>query len=114
MTQLASYGYSVVTQNVDLLVNNTTYNMNNIIAIKEGTANSNTPVIVSGHWDTVDDSPGMNDNASGCVAALDIARSLQVKALAMMFILFFMRLKKKVIMKTAQSHLLDLKRFIIH
>ena len=31
-------------------------------------------MIISAHWDTVEDSPGVDDNGSGVVAVLEVAR----------------------------------------
>ena len=75
--QMEAYGYDVSTQNVTWNYNSSSYSMNNIIVKKTGSNPSNRPIIISAHWDTVQNSPGIVDNASGCVAMLEVARLLQ-------------------------------------
>lgn len=48
----------------------------NIIGIKRGTRSPNEIVVVGGHADSVKQSPGANDNASGTAAVLEAARIL--------------------------------------
>ena len=48
----------------------------NIIGIKRGTRSPNEIVVVGGHADSVSQSPGANDNASGTAAVLEAARIL--------------------------------------
>jgi aminopeptidase YwaD len=48
----------------------------NIIGIKRGTRTPNEIVVVGGHADSVKQSPGANDNASGTAAVLEAARLL--------------------------------------
>jgi aminopeptidase YwaD len=52
------------------------FSMDNIIATKAGRDASLSPVLVCAHYDTVNVAPGVNDNGSGCVAVLEIARRL--------------------------------------
>ncbi|MEI6388551.1 MAG: M28 family peptidase [Spirochaetota bacterium] len=52
------------------------FTMYNIIADKAGTDPSLRPVLVTAHYDTVPNSPGADDNGSGCEGALEIARVL--------------------------------------
>jgi aminopeptidase YwaD len=66
--------------------------MNNIIAVLPGTEPSLGPVLVSAHWDAYPGSPGIDDNASGCVGVLEIARAVSARGLqfrrTIIFILF--------------------------
>jgi len=48
----------------------------NVIGIKRGTRTPNEIVVVGGHADSVKQSPGANDNASGTAAVLEAARLL--------------------------------------
>jgi len=48
----------------------------NVIGIKRGTRTPNEIVVVGGHADSVRQSPGANDNASGTAAVLEAARLL--------------------------------------
>lgn len=48
----------------------------NVIGIKLGTGTPREAVVVGAHADSVDDSPGANDNASGVAAMLEVARLL--------------------------------------
>jgi len=48
----------------------------NIVAEKPGTNPSLAPLLVGAHYDTVRDSPGADDNASGAIALLEIAQLL--------------------------------------
>ncbi|MEO8702012.1 MAG: M28 family peptidase [Kofleriaceae bacterium] len=48
----------------------------NVFAVIPATLGSERGIIVGAHYDTVDGSPGANDNASGTVAVLAIARFL--------------------------------------
>jgi len=46
----------------------------NIVGVLDLSNGTDDEVIVSGHHDTVFDTPGANDNASACAAVLEIAR----------------------------------------
>ncbi|MBI5207228.1 MAG: M28 family peptidase [Candidatus Firestonebacteria bacterium] len=64
------YGYNAELQ---------TYNIDNrefhnIIAIKKGDEHSDKIVVVGAHYDTVTDTPGADDNASGVAVLLEISR----------------------------------------
>lgn len=48
----------------------------NIIAVKEGGAKKNKTILICSHYDTVRDSPGADDDASGVAAVLELARLL--------------------------------------
>lgn len=48
----------------------------NVIAFKTGTVYPERIIIVGGHFDSVERSPGADDNASGTAATLEIARAL--------------------------------------
>ena len=48
----------------------------NVIATLRGTANPDLVYVVSSHYDSVEDSPGADDNASGTAALLEAARLL--------------------------------------
>jgi len=50
------------------------YTGKNIVGRKTGLVNNNKTYIVSGHYDTVDDSPGADDNGSSIAGMLEIAR----------------------------------------
>ncbi len=72
-----SYGYSQVT--LDPFMANvygsykTCYN---VVAYKEGTVYPNRQVVVGAHFDAVPGSPGADDNGTGTVGVLEIARAL--------------------------------------
>ena len=53
----------------------------NILGLKEGHGNSDTVFILGAHYDTVEKSPGADDNASAVVAMLEVARCLEPVAL---------------------------------
>ncbi|RWS00961.1 uncharacterized protein B4U79_12338 [Dinothrombium tinctorium] len=69
------------------------YNGINIIAVKNGLNRGKTGdeiILVGGHYDTVESSPGVDDNGSGMVAMLETARvlsSVQLKQ-TIMFVAF--------------------------
>ena len=48
----------------------------NVIADKQGTAGDGRVVVLGGHYDTVPDVPGANDNGSGIATLLTIAREI--------------------------------------
>ena len=81
-----SYGYSVIKQPVTISLNKIYHTdgsiedkystMNNLIVEKKGTNPELEPILLTGHWDTVRNSPGINDNATACAAVLEAARLL--------------------------------------
>jgi len=74
--QLAEAGLSIRTQRFDAL----NYPNRNIIGSmrpsRRGPARSRAPLILAAHYDTVTDSPGADDNASGVAVMLETARVL--------------------------------------
>ncbi|OFX27763.1 MAG: hypothetical protein A2Z07_12350 [Armatimonadetes bacterium RBG_16_67_12] len=48
----------------------------NVVATKRGTARPDEIIVVGGHYDSVPNAPGANDNASGVAATLEAARVL--------------------------------------
>jgi aminopeptidase YwaD len=68
---LSTYGFKVTEQ---LVPNN---NGSNIIAEKKGSLYPTRFVLVSCHYDSVKEGPGVNDNGTGIAALLEIARLLQ-------------------------------------
>ena len=79
VSQFLSYGLKTNLQSVPLIITDSgksvsTYRMNNIFAVKEGTDPTLAPVYFTTHWDSVPEGPGMDDNASGCAAVLEAAR----------------------------------------
>lgn len=70
-----SYGYTA-SQMVEDSYTNSTYTCKNLILTKVGTVHPNTYVIVCGHYDSITGT-GTNDNGSGVVSILEIARLLQ-------------------------------------
>lgn len=66
----------VVTANVTLIY---TENSQNVIADKPGTANDGRVVVLGGHYDTVPNVSGANDNGSGTATILTIAREIANK-----------------------------------
>lgn len=86
VSQFTKYGCVVTTQNVD----DNWWSMNNIIATKIGSDSSLSPLLITAHWDSVSNSFGMDDNASGCTGVLEIARALSQISLkrTIIFILF--------------------------
>ena len=55
-------------------------NSQNVIAEKQGTADDGTAVVLGGHYDTVPNVPGANDNGSGIATLVTIARKLADKS----------------------------------
>ncbi|MGB5214902.1 MAG: M28 family peptidase [Anderseniella sp.] len=55
--------------------------VNNLEAVLPGKANAEEIIVVGAHYDSVADSPGANDNASGVAAMLELARLLAGTAL---------------------------------
>lgn len=70
-----SYGYTASQMTEDSYTNST-YTCKNLILTKVGTVYPNTYVIVCGHYDSIAGT-GTNDNGSGVVSILEIARLLQ-------------------------------------
>ena len=70
-----SYGYTAAQMTEDSYTNNG-FTCKNLILTKVGTLYPNTYVIVCGHYDSIIGT-GTNDNGSGTVAILEIARLLQ-------------------------------------
>lgn len=66
----------IVTANITLVY---TEGSQNVIADKLGTADDGRVVILGGHYDTVPDVPGANDNGSGIATILTIAREIANK-----------------------------------
>lgn len=62
----------------------------NLYAVKQGNFPALAPVMVSAHWDAVEDTPGADDNASGFAALLEIARLLKGRTTERA-VVFFMR-----------------------
>lgn len=73
--EYASYGYTASQLTEDSYVNNS-FTCKNLIVTKVGTTYPNTYVIVCGHYDSIVGT-GTNDNGSGTVAILEIARLLR-------------------------------------
>ncbi|WP_300568256.1 M28 family peptidase [Flavobacterium sp.] len=71
----SSYGYTN-SQMVEDSYTNSTYTCKNLIVTKIGTLYPNTFVIVCGHYDSITGT-GTNDNGSGVVSILEMARLLQ-------------------------------------
>ncbi len=74
-TQYSNYGYTPV-QIVEDPFSYSGSNCKNLVVTKIGTLYPNTYVIVCGHYDTIN-GPGTNDNGSGTVLLLEMARLLQ-------------------------------------
>jgi len=74
-TEYLSYGYTT-DQMVEYSYTNSGFTCKNLVLTKVGTLYPNTYVIVCGHYDSITGT-GTNDNGSGTVAILEIARLLQ-------------------------------------
>lgn len=77
--QFRSYGYdSVVIDSFtgSQLWDRVPVSSQNVVAVKPGTKYPDAQIIVGGHFDVVPDCPGSDDNASGTVGTLEIARIL--------------------------------------
>jgi Zn-dependent M28 family amino/carboxypeptidase len=72
-TTLSNLGYEVTQHSFDYA--NETYQ--NVIATRPGTRYPDERVLVIAHYDTVTNSPGADDNASGVAVMLELARLLQ-------------------------------------
>ena len=76
--KLISYGYtSVVYDSFTASVSGGTKMCYNVLATQTGTVHPNHFVIVGAHRDAVTGSPGADDNGSGTIAVLEIARVLK-------------------------------------
>jgi aminopeptidase YwaD len=62
----------------------------NVVASKRGTTRPDEIIVIGGHYDSVPNGPGANDNASGTAATLEAARTLAAVALprTVQFVLF--------------------------
>jgi Zn-dependent M28 family amino/carboxypeptidase len=70
--QLAGFGYQVRVERYGSELDEV-----NLLADLPGTDASAPVLEVGAHWDTVEDSPGADDNASGVAGVLEIARALR-------------------------------------
>ncbi|MCH9009020.1 MAG: M20/M25/M40 family metallo-hydrolase [Chloroflexi bacterium] len=52
----------------------------NVVAQKQGTAGDGTVVVLGGHYDTVPDTPGVNDNGSGIATLMAVAEEIADKS----------------------------------
>lgn len=68
--QLRGFGYTTR----DLSFRSDGLDVRNIDAERRGGARAGDIVVLGGHYDTVDSSPGANDNGSGIAALLELAR----------------------------------------
>ena len=75
---LSGYGYQPIEEPLGSYTSTQgdSYSFVNIIAEHRGTGESSRILELGAHYDTVDDSPGADDNASGVAAILEIARVL--------------------------------------
>lgn len=71
---LLEYGYDVTIQRFPVSDDTGSQYGTNVIAVKEAAAAEGDILLVTTNHDTVPDSPGANDNASGVVAFLETAR----------------------------------------
>ena len=75
---LQAMGYAVTSQAYTVQATS----VRNLEAVLGGTSLAEEIVLIGAHYDTVSESPGANDNASGVAALLEIARLLAAKPLA--------------------------------
>ncbi|RWS04742.1 uncharacterized protein B4U79_02535, partial [Dinothrombium tinctorium] len=93
IARFEEYGFEVTTQKFKYNQFGFAYNGINIIAVKNGLNRGKAGdeiILVGGHYDTVESSPGVDDNGSGMVAVLETARvlsSVQLKQ-TIMFVAF--------------------------
>lgn len=75
---LSGYGYQPIEEPLGSYTSpeGNSYSSANIIAEHRGMGESSRILELGAHYDTVDDSPGADDNASGVAAILEIARVL--------------------------------------
>ena len=71
--QLTSFGYTPEIQNFSYSKRGTTYNSQNVVAVKPG--NSTKQIIVGAHYDSVG-TKGVDDNGSGTVVTLETAKRI--------------------------------------
>lgn len=71
--ELQAAGCSVKLQEFEALGETAT----NVIGIVKGSFGELPPLVVGAHFDTAEDTPGANDNASGVAALLEIAREIK-------------------------------------
>ena len=84
LNQAASYikkvlhdiGYKINIQSFEAKYSSMLYKVENIEAIIEGTTRKDQSIIIGAHYDTVNISPGADDNGSGIAALLEMARYL--------------------------------------
>ncbi len=87
--QFRSYGYDSVV--IDSLIGSQLWARvpvpsQNVVAVKVGSKYPDAQIIVGGHFDVVPDCPGADDNASGTVGTLEIARILSSLETDMTFV----------------------------
>ena len=75
---LQAMGYAVTSQAYTVQATS----VRNLEAVLSGTSLAEEIVLIGAHYDTVSESPGANDNASGVAALIEIARLLAAKLLA--------------------------------
>ena len=76
-SQLQSYGYTgAYTSAFTAYIYNGYKTCYNVIAYKQGTVFPNRQIVVGAHFDAVPGSPGADDNGTGTVGVLEIARAL--------------------------------------
>jgi len=76
-SQLESFGYDVTLQPVEFDSDETgQVTSSNVIAIKDGAECPERIFVVGSHYDSVPETPGADDDASGTAAMLEIARAL--------------------------------------
>ncbi|MFQ5643280.1 MAG: M20/M25/M40 family metallo-hydrolase [Thiogranum sp.] len=90
--QLSSFGYQPFAEGPDRVQNRDTAGFANIIAERAGSTASGSVLEVGAHYDTVAQSPGADDNASGVAAVLEVARILsQARVIPTIRFCFFAR-----------------------
>jgi aminopeptidase YwaD len=61
---------------VTVSVETVEHDSQNVVAVKPGTATNGEVVILGGHYDTIEDVPGANDNGSGSATVVTIAQAI--------------------------------------
>lgn len=79
---LAGYGYSPTLEPIDWPSPENSAGWNNVIAEIRGVETPEEIILVAAHFDTVQGSPGADDNASGVAGVLEVARRLSSPAFA--------------------------------
>jgi len=90
-SKFLDYGYdSVYLQDFVAEINGTNDHCKNVVAVKVGSELPNHHIVIGGHRDAVPDSPGGDDNGSGIVASMEIARLLATydNRLTIIYVLF--------------------------